>query len=346
MAELTPIKRRILRQAVAENVDVLRGRRSSGGARVTRRVSSTARAFFFIALPLGLFASAFVIAQLADAWLLAGEPAMSSRVGQVLRPVLPRPEPGPPGETIATPAGRLEAIDPGVFPLAVRKIVLDPGHGGSNRGTVAPGGLVEKEITLDLARRLELLLLEAGFEVDLSRRADVPVSLQDRAKFGNEARADIFISIHVNWLETRSTRGVETYYLGPTDDPYLTRLAAHENQGSGYSLTDSRRLIERVYASARQSESRRLASEVQRALFMSLQTISPDLRNRGVKKAPFAVLIGTEMPAILAEVSCLSNEEERELLKTTEYRHYIAEALFEGIRSYSEFLNEVQLRGS
>ncbi|MDX1503927.1 MAG: N-acetylmuramoyl-L-alanine amidase, partial [Thermoanaerobaculia bacterium] len=227
-------------------------------------------------------------------------------------------------------------LSPGVFPLAVRKVVIDPGHGGRNVGTLGPGGLVEKELTLDVALRLEKLLASRGFTVEMTRRDDTQVSLEERAEMANRWRGDIFVSIHVNWLSgARDVRGVETYYLGPTDDPFLNELAAAENRGSGYSMADFRQIVERVYAGARLGESLRLASEVQRALHGALLRISPDLRDRGVKTAPFAVLTGTEMPAILAEVSCLSNEEEARLLRLAEYRQYIAEALAHGIRSYA-----------
>jgi N-acetylmuramoyl-L-alanine amidase len=149
------------------------------------------------------------------------------------------------------------------------------------------------------------------------------------------------VSIHLNWIDTREVRGVETYYLGPTNDPYLTQLAANENMDSGYSMADFRNMLDRVYAGVRQAESRRLASTVQQSLYNSLRRVNPQLQDRGVKKAPFIVLVGTEMPAILAEVSCLSNEKEARLLMTPEYRQFIAEALFEGIDSYAQ-----QVRGS
>jgi len=238
------------------------------------------------------------------------------------------------------------SVDAAAFPLDVRRIIVDPGHGGENLGTEAPSGLIEKEIALDIAMRLRELLETGSFEAELTRELDEFVSLEDRAVFANTRRGDLFISIHLNWIETREVRGVETYYLGPTNDPYLTQLAAEENRDSGYSLADFRGMLDRVYANVRQAESRRLAAAIQQSLYNSLRRVNPRLQDRGVKKAPFIVLTGTEMPAILAEVSCLSNEREARLLMTTGYRQYIAEALFEGIDTYAQQVRGLEQTGS
>ncbi len=219
-------------------------------------------------------------------------------------------------------------------------MILDPGHGGENEGTQAPVGLVEKEVTLDIARRLGDLLTASGYEVVLTREKDVDMSLRDRADLANNRRGDIFVSIHVNWLENRELRGLETFYLGPTDDPYLEALAARENQQSGYSLADLRDILQQVYAGFRQEESRRLAESVQRSLYESLRQVDDSVRDRGVKSAPFGVLTRTDMPAILAEVSSVSNEIEARLLMTPIYRQYLAESLFRGIESYSHSLSQ------
>ncbi|MFQ5349863.1 MAG: N-acetylmuramoyl-L-alanine amidase, partial [Thermoanaerobaculia bacterium] len=200
-------------------------------------------------------------------------------------------------------------------------------------------GLVEKEVTLDIAERLRGLLEAASYEVVMTREEDVGVSLEQRAEHANRESGDIFVSIHVNWFENRRARGVETYYLGPTDDPYLSELAAMENRESGLPLGDFRDMLERVYADVRQEESRRLASAVQRSLHRSLSSINPAIKDRGVKTAPFGVLVRTEMPAILAEVSCLSNEAEARRLVQPAYREYIAEAIFDGLRRYARGLN-------
>jgi N-acetylmuramoyl-L-alanine amidase len=227
-------------------------------------------------------------------------------------------------------------IDSAVLPLAVRKIALDAGHGGDSHGTTTPLGLLEKDVTLDIARRLRGLLEEGhAFEVVMTRRDDSAVSLADRAAIANRMGADVFVSVHVNWIENRAARGVETYYLGPTDDPFLSRLAAAENRDSGYSMADMRHLLDRIYAGVRQDKSRQLAEMVQGALFRSLGRVNSKIEDRGVKSAPFIVLLSTQMPAILAEVSCLSNAEEALLLSRPLYRQYIAEALASGLRAYA-----------
>jgi len=217
----------------------------------------------------------------------------------------------------------------------VRKIMIDPGHGGASVGT-GTSGLIEKNLTLDIAERLRQILSRRSYSVLMTREEDRPVDLADRAALANRAGADIFVSIHLNWIEDRKARGVETYYLGPTDDPYLTQLAAAENRDSGYSLADLRGILDGIYAGVREDNSRRLAESVQAALFRSLRQTSPEVTDRGVKAAPFIVLLSTEMPAILAEVSCLSNEEEARQLARPEYRQHIAEALAAGIGAYAD----------
>ncbi|MFY9819984.1 MAG: N-acetylmuramoyl-L-alanine amidase, partial [Thermoanaerobaculia bacterium] len=240
-----------------------------------------------------------------------------------------------------------QPVDAAIFPLAVRRVVIDAGHGGISVGTRTPQGVLEKDLTLDIAIRLRRLL-EKQLQVVMTREGDRDVSLEQRGTLANRAGADIFVSIHLNWIQNRRSRGVETYYLGPTDDPYLTRLAASENLESGYSLADMRHLLDRIYAGVRQDKSRKLAEAVQGALFQSLGKLSPEVADRGVKAAPFIVLLSTEMPAILAEVSSMSNEDEARLLTKPLYRQYIAEALAKGIRAYAGVVDgapEMKLAG-
>ncbi|HEX2252775.1 MAG TPA: N-acetylmuramoyl-L-alanine amidase [Thermoanaerobaculia bacterium] len=256
----------------------------------------------------------------------------------------PDPSPGAaaPGTAAAADGAALPArlgpVDPAVFPLAVERVVLDPGHGGAHGGTHTPSGMQEKDLTLDIARRLRDELLALGYEVLLTREDDTEVSLEERTAFANRAGADLFVSIHVNWIGNRSVRGVETYYLGTTEDPFVTGLAARENRDSGYAVADTRQLLEELYAGLRQDSSERLARSIQRSLLRSLRTVNPRIEDRGVKTAPFIVLMKTQMPAVLAEVSCLSNEDEAELLARPLYRQYIAEALSSGIAGYAEAL--------
>lgn len=330
MANVDRIKRQLLRDLVQQNVDLIHGRptpyrkRRREGWRTAARVASLAF------LSIALFGSSRLISTLNVPRSAGASVAAGARTAAV--PATSRAAVAP----LTVPP---EPVAAAVFPLAVRKVVLDPGHGGPALGTRTPQGLIEKELTLDIAERLRKLLEKDAFQVVMTREADRDVSLERRGALANEAGADIFVSIHLNWIENRS-RGVETYYLGPTDDPYLTRLAASENRESGYSLADMRHLLDRLYAGVRQEKSRKLAETVQGSLFESLGKVGPRIEDRGVKAAPFIVLLTTEMPAILAEVSSVSNEEEARLLTKPLYRQYIAEALARGIRAYADGARE------
>ena len=184
------------------------------------------------------------------------------------------------------------------------------------------------------------------YEVVLTRESDRTLSLDKRVAFANERKADLFVSVHVNWMEPRDIRALETYYVGPTDDPATLRLAKMENRDSGYSLNDYKKILEKIYIDTRRDESHALARSMQRQIFSSLKTINPALENRGVKTAPFVVLIGTQMPAILVEICCLSNDEEVKLLTKTDSRGKIAEALRVGGYAYSKNLNVAYKKGS
>jgi len=327
------IKRSLVRELVEENIEAIE-RRPRGSLRRRRRHQRIRWGWWLLSGAAGMAVGALLFFLVLDSggrlyrqWAGGGQVQTAADDGSVLDTL---------GEVVL-PAGftRPEPLEPTVIPLAVRHIAIDPGHGGEEEGTITGTGLMEKELTLDIAKRLRRLLLASSFTVTMTRSRDEDVQLKDRARVANAARADLFISIHVNWIPNRQVRGVETYYLGPTNDPHLSELAALENRDSGYSLADYRRLLDSIYADARSAESQRLAGAVQRSLFSSLRRTTPELSNRGVKCAPFVVLVATEMPAILAEVSCLSNEHEARLLASPAYRQQIARALFEGIRNYS-----------
>jgi N-acetylmuramoyl-L-alanine amidase len=323
VANVDRIKRRLLRDLVEQNVDLIAGRRP----RPRRRRDTLRLSLRFAALAvlsISLFGSSRWLSTLAEPRPVAAAAALA----RPARPTLPAN-----GSAFAglTPP---KSVDAAIFPLAVRRVVIDAGHGGVSVGTRTPQGVLEKDLTLDIAVRLRRLL-EKQLQVVMTREGDRDVSLEQRGTLANRAGADIFVSIHLNWIQNRRSRGVETYYLGPTDDPYLTRLAASENLESGYSLADMRHLLDRIYAGVRQDKSRKLAEAVQGALFQSLGKLSPEVADRGVKAAPFIVLLSTEMPAILAEVSSMSNEDEARLLTKPLYRQYIAEALAKGIRAYA-----------
>src|SRR5712691_62590 len=290
---------------------------------------------------------ALVTAPPSEALLQADESAPEQRVAalepqHVELPPSALEEPFPASEDVGGVEPTFLApapIDLAVLPLGVRKIVVDPGHGGKDTGTSTPGGLAEKAVTLDIGLRLRRLLEQAAFEVVMTRDQDEAVPLRQRTALANAQGADLFVSIHLNWIDGGQMRGMETYYLGPTEDPELLQLAARENRDSGYSLADFRKLLDHIYLSVRRDESHRLAESVQRTLVTTLRRKHPALVNRGVKTAPFAVLVDTEMPAILAEVACLSHPEEAHLLATPQYRQDIAQALLQGIRAYTQALN-------
>lgn len=317
MAGLERLKRRLVSEVVRENVETLHGLpfRPLPPSRTRRVRLGLLRGLSLVAAPTLLFLA--VSALSTD---------RAERAGIAPRAALSGPT--------TLPAPR--AISPAAFPLAVRKIVVDPGHGGTDPGAPASGGLWEKDITLDVAQRLRMLLGEAGFDVVMTRERDETVSLRERAQLANFQRGDLFVSIHFNSLPTRSYRGIETYHLGPTADPQVERLAGAENRASGYSLADFRRLLEGVYVHVRQTESKQLAEAVHQGLVETLVKGNPAIRDSGVKPAPFLVLVATEMPGILAEVSYLSNDEDARLLKDPAYRQEIARALFQGIRAYAD----------
>jgi N-acetylmuramoyl-L-alanine amidase len=328
MANVDRVKRQLLRDLVQQNVDLAEGRLPRG-LRRGRGWTLAGRLLVAGLLAIALLGSS----RLISPEMPTSRPAPRAAVASARPAAL---EPGTAPLLTAPP----QAVDAAVFPLAVHKVVIDAGHGGASTGTRTPQGMLEKELTLDIADRLRRLLAEQSFQVVMTRDRDRDISLRQRGALANQAGADIFVSIHLNWIENRRSRGVETYYMGATDDPYLTRLAAAENRESGYSLADMRRLLDRIYEGVRQDKSRKLAETVQSALFQSLGKTSPEVQDRGVKTAPFIVLLSTDMPAILAEVSSMSNEEEARMLTKPLYRQYIAEALAKGIRAYAAGVEE------
>jgi N-acetylmuramoyl-L-alanine amidase len=319
------VKRHLLREAVTDNLDTIRGLppRSVRPAHRTGRLW-LARAPLLL-IPLTLVGSSFVVGSRSG-----GAPPRLS---------IPRAPTGQPRAAVLHTAtvDSLEPVKAAAFPLAVRRVVLDAGHGGKDAGASSASNITEKEITLDIEHRLQALLQQGGFEVVVTRGDDRMIPLRERARLANSSEGDIFVSIHVNSLRSHIvSHGVETYYLGPTKDPLLTQLAAAENGTSGYSIADLRKLLDRVYADVRRDESHRLATALQQQLFTNLRTIDPGLENWGVKRAPFIVLVATEMPAVLAEVGCLSNDREAAMLNRPEYRQQIAQALFRGIHEYAK----------
>ena len=221
----------------------------------------------------------------------------------------------------------------GVLGLQVRTIVVDPGHGGRDPGAVGPGLLEEKDVTLDVARRLRDRLAAAGpYRVLLTRDDDRAVSLADRVAFADAADADLFVSVHVNALPDPSLAPVETYFFGVQADSAARALARKGNAGGGFSVAEFNAAVRRAGMDVKLQESRALARSVQRALVAGGAV--PDRADWGAKPAPFAVLLHTKAPAILAEITALSNPAEEARLRTTERREAIAAALERGVLAY------------
>jgi N-acetylmuramoyl-L-alanine amidase len=287
-----------------------------------------------------------VAAVLAMSSFVISRGKTSSSIAVNANPAILHPVVEPRTAEPPVPLARPGDVNLSVLSLSVQRIVIDPGHGGNQLGAISNTGLAEKDVTLDIALRLRRLMKQSPFEVLLTRETDQTVTLANRVAFANSKKADLFVSIHVNWMQPRSIRPIETYYVGATNDPQTLQLASLENRDSGYSLSEYRQLLEKVYLDVRRNESRALANTVDAELYRSLKPLNPKLNDRGVKMAPFAVLVGTEMPAVLAEVSSLSNDEDDKLLKDEWYREKIAVSLFEGIRIYAKNLNSSGKRGS
>ena len=219
--------------------------------------------------------------------------------------------------------------------LRIRRIMIDAGHGGADPGTIGKMGTMEKEITLDIARRLKAHLVEGGrYHVSMTREDDSSVPLPKRVIRAREARADLFISIHVNHLPNKPINMVETYYFGPSNDEKTLRLAQQENAGSEYGLSDFKEVMEKLGKTMKFQESKEFAESIQAKLFLNSRKHREDIQNYGVKRAPFVVLLGVEVPSVLAEVSCLSNSEEERELNSESHRENIATYLAAGIFDY------------
>jgi N-acetylmuramoyl-L-alanine amidase len=231
--------------------------------------------------------------------------------------------------------------------LKIRRVVLDPGHGGYDQGTVGPKGLMEKDLVLDVALRLgKLIESRMGSEVIFTRSDDTFVPLEGRTALANEKKADLFLSIHANSSSYPRIGGVESYFLNFTDSKDSLAVAARENAASDKSVFELRDLIQQITLQDKAEESKEFAGSVQASLFGLAARYDPGIKNRGVKKAPFVVLIGASMPSVLAEIGFLSNPREEALLKKPEHRQRLAEALYRGVNRYAQSLSHFQLAQS
>ena len=228
--------------------------------------------------------------------------------------------------------------------LKINRIVVDAGHGGHDSGTLGPGGIQEKDVVLDVALRLGALLKQKlGADVIYTRDDDTFIPLETRTAIANKAQADLFISIHANSSPDPSARGVETYYLNFTTSADALETAARENAVSDESIHQLSDLVKKIALQDKINESREFASDVEQSLYGGLEDGNSGLKDRGVKKAPFVVLIGANMPSILAEISFLTNPSDAQQLHDSKYRERIAESLYRGVARYVGSLSGVRI---
>ena len=223
--------------------------------------------------------------------------------------------------------------------LGVGRIVLDPGHGGKDAGAISFSGLREKDIVLKVAKTLKgVLERETGCQVLLTRTTDRFLSLEERTAFANAKKADVFISIHANASENRSVNGLETYFLNMASDPQAARLAALENASSHKRMSDLQSILKDLVLKSKTNESSRLAHDVQNRIVTRLRERYKDVRDLGVKQAPFLVLVGAEMPSILVETAFLSNEQEELRLADQTFQDTLSRGIAAGVASYIQQL--------
>ena len=260
--------------------------------------------------------------------------------------------------TSRTPGGKPETMQPvaaaqptrdggstltRVLGLKIGRIVIDAGHGGHDTGTIGPTGLMEKDLCLDVALRLGRIIQQRlpGADVVYTRSDDTFIPLEERTAIANQAKADLFISIQANSSHDHGARGVETYYLNLKGSADAMEVATRENASSQQGIHDLEDLVKQIARTEKIDESKEFAQDVQGSLTSRMQKAAKTVKNRGVRKAPFVVLIGADMPSILTEISFLSNPADETLLKKPEHRQRVAEGIYQGVASYLQSLNSV-----
>jgi N-acetylmuramoyl-L-alanine amidase len=233
------------------------------------------------------------------------------------------------------------------FALGVKKVTVDAGHGGDDFG--APGymkGVHEKDIVLILSKKLaNKLKSELGCEVIMTRDSDKYLTLEERTAIANTKNSDIFISLHTNAARNKNAFGIETYYLNLATDDESILVAARENATSTKNISDLQSILNDLMQNAKINESSRLAGHVQDSLFKKLKSNYNNVKNKGVKKAPFYVLLGAQMPAILIETSFISNKRECLRLLDPDYQELLCDAIINGVRNYMKEINPNALIG-
>jgi N-acetylmuramoyl-L-alanine amidase len=232
--------------------------------------------------------------------------------------------------------------------LKIGRIVIDAGHGGHDTGTIGPTGLMEKDLCLDVALRLGKIIQQRlpGADVVFTRSDDTFIPLEERTHIANEAKADMFISIHANSSQDTGARGIETYYLNLRGSPEAMEVAARENATDDQGIHELQDLVKQIARTEKIDESKEFAGDVQDSLSKRIQKTARTVKNRGVRKAPFVVLIGADMPSILTEISFLSNPADEKMLKQPEHRQRVAEGIYQGVASYLQSLNSMGVNQS
>ncbi|HSH13128.1 MAG TPA: N-acetylmuramoyl-L-alanine amidase [Desulfurivibrionaceae bacterium] len=229
--------------------------------------------------------------------------------------------------------------------LGIRRIIIDPGHGGKDSGAIGEDGLQEKDITLAVGREVAARLrARLDCQVIMTRDRDIFIPLEERTAIANTSEGDLFISIHVNAAPNKKARGIETYILDLAKNKNAMQVAARENASSANQLSDLQSILRDLIQNSKKSESIKLAEYVQDSMVNGLKGSFPEVRNLGVKQAPFVVLLGAQMPAILTEIAFLSNPEDAAWLRTANFQNQVADQIVTGVTGYINDLSMAALR--
>ncbi len=224
--------------------------------------------------------------------------------------------------------------------LGIRRVVLDPGHGGEDPGAIGKKGLKEKDVVLAVSAELRTLLAAKGLEVIMTRESDIFIPLENRPVIANQQKADLFVSIHANANRNRKKKGVMAFYLNFSPDPQVNEIAALENATSTKRIGEMQDTLKKIVQNSKILESRDLAYKIHGNLVKLLSQHYTAVESLGVRGGPFWVLIGGEMPSVLVEISHLSNAQEEERLKSPSYRKQVAQGIYEGILEYMRSLGK------
>jgi N-acetylmuramoyl-L-alanine amidase len=278
--------------------------------------------------------------------ILRAAPALAAAASTSTTKVIPGSRPAP-YDVASRPSDNASRSLTRALGLKVNRIVIDAGHGGHDEGTSGPSGLLEKDVVLDVALRLaKLVQAKMGAEVVLTRSDDTFIPLEQRTAIANDHKADLFLSIHANSSPSPGVAGTETFFLNFTNSPAALDVAARENAGSDKNVGELKDLIQSITLNDKIAESEAFAQQIQNSIFAQAAKSNSAAKNRGVKRAPFVVLIGASMPSVLAEIGFLSNARDEANLAKPEYRQKIAESLLKGLSQYAQSLSHFDVSAS